>query len=85
MRNPWKLTTFVLGGALAAIIGAGQINRADAEKQPHMKMALEHLERAKNQLENATSDKGGHRVKAIALTNEAIEQVKKGMAFDNKN
>jgi len=85
MRNPWKLTTFVLAGALAAVIGAGQINRADAEKQPHMRMALDNLQAAKAQLESATSDKGGHRMKALALTNEAIEQVKKGIAFDNKN
>jgi Spy/CpxP family protein refolding chaperone len=84
-NNPWKVTTFVLAGALAAVVSVGQVSRADAEKQPQMRAALENLERAKNQLENATTDKGGHRVKALALTNEAIEQVKKGIAFDNKN
>jgi len=50
-----------------------------------MRMALDNLQAAKAQLESATSDKGGHRMKALALTNEAIEQVKKGIAFDNKN
>lgn len=33
----------------------------------------------------ATADKGGHRVKAIQLTKDAIDEVKKGIAFDNKN
>ena len=58
---------------------------AFAEPQPHMKAALKDLEQAKAQLEKATPDKGGHRVKALELTNQAIEEVKKGLAFDNKH
>ena len=85
MKNPWKVTSFVLAGALATVVGVGQIGRAAADRQPHMKAALDGLQAAKAELEAATSDKGGHRVKALALTNEAIDQVKKGIAFDNKN
>ena len=48
-----------------------------------MRAALGALETAKLQLEKATPDKGGHRVKAIALTNDAIAEVKLGIEFDN--
>ncbi len=58
---------------------------AFADPQPKMKEALEHLRNAKAALQSATADKGGHRVKAIEKVNEAIEQVEKGIAFDNKN
>lgn len=56
-----------------------------ADPQPHMKAALESLQKAKEQLEKASSDKGGHRLKAIGLVKDAIEETKKGIAFDNKN
>ena len=38
---------------------------------------------AKNQLKKATHDKGGHRVAAIGYVNKAIDQVQKGIDFDN--
>jgi hypothetical protein len=53
--------------------------------QPAMKAGLEALQIAKGHLQAATPDKGGHRVKAIALTQAAIDEVKKGIAFDNHN
>ena len=56
-----------------------------AEPQPHMKAALALLETAHAQLQKATPDKGGHRVKALELVGQAIEEVKKGIAFDNKH
>lgn len=49
--------------------------------QPHMDAALDNLMAAKRHLEAATSDKGGHRVKAIDYVNRAIDEVKKGIAF----
>ena len=52
-----------------------------AEKQPHMKAALESLQKAKGQLEKAESDKGGHREAAMKLVDQAIEEVKAGMEF----
>ncbi len=56
-----------------------------AESQPHMKAALEALQNAKSHLQAASPDKGGHRAKALKNINEAIEQVKKGIAFDNRH
>jgi hypothetical protein len=48
--------------------------------QPHMQNALTALENAKDSLEKATSDKGGHRVKALGYVKDAIDEVKKGIA-----
>lgn len=85
MRNPWKLTTFVLIALFAIVLGNKAINGASADPQPRMRDALSHLEAAKASLEEASSDKGGHRVKAISLTKQAIKQVEAGIRFDNKH
>ncbi len=53
--------------------------------QPHMHSALEHLRAAKAELELADADKGGHRAKAIAAVNNAIDQVEKGISFDRRH
>ena len=41
--------------------------------------ALDHLRQAKSNLENASSDKGGYRKKAIDEVNDAIDETKKGI------
>ena len=82
MRNPWKLTSFALAGALAA---GTLVPDVTADPQPKMKAALDSLRDAKRSLEQATPDKGGHRVKAIDLTKAAIEQVEAGIRFDNRH
>jgi len=81
MRNPWKLTSFALAAALAA---STLVPDVTAEPQPKMRAALDSLRDAKRSLEQATPDKGGHRVKAIDLTKAAIEQVEAGIKFDNR-
>lgn len=85
MRNPWKVTSFALATVLAVVVGNSAINSAGAEPQPKMRSALGHLETALGDLKAATADKGGHRVKAIKLVEDAIGQVKDGIKFDNKN
>lgn len=52
---------------------------AGAPDQPRMTTALAALESAKNNLERATADKGGHRAKALDLVKDAISEVKKGI------
>jgi hypothetical protein len=52
---------------------------AVAPDQPHMQAALNALENAKDSLNKATADKGGHRAKAIDYVKDAIDQVKKGI------
>lgn len=66
--------------ALALCVGAGYgIGFAQGE-QPHMQNALGDLQAARSELSVATTNKGGHRVAAINLVNQAITQVEAGMA-----
>lgn len=52
---------------------------AGSPDQPHMQNALSALESAKDSLNKATTDKGGHRNKAIDNVKDAISEVKKGI------
>lgn len=84
--NVWKISTVVLAGALAAVVSGSLVGEATAEeKQPHMRAALKLLQDADAQLDKATADKGGHRVKARAHVKNAIDEVKKGIDYDNKH
>ena len=58
--------------ALAGVSGAGQDN---------MKDALQSLREARQALDRAEDNKGGHKQKAIDLVDKAIEQVQAGMEF----
>lgn len=53
--------------------------RVAGTDQRHMTTALAALESAKNNLERATADKGGHRAKALDIVKDAISEVKKGI------
>jgi hypothetical protein len=83
--NHWKVMTFVFAGLFVSTVAIHAVPSAIAEKQPHMKTALGHLKKARVQLEKATADKGGHRVKALDLVDQAIEETKAGIKFDEKN
>ena len=72
-----------LGLTLSGGFVAGQIYAVEA--QPHMRSALDALRTARRQLAVATDDKGGHRAKALALVDEAIEQVQKGIGYDDRH
>jgi len=56
------------------------VGTAAAGDQPHMQAALDALNQAKSELDQATADKGGHRANAINLVNQAIEEVTRGIA-----
>jgi multidrug resistance efflux pump len=70
--------------ALLTLLAAG-ITAGAAPDQPFMRAARADLQTAKNQLQRARPDKGGHRVKATALVNQAIAQVNAGIAYDRRN
>jgi hypothetical protein len=53
--------------------------------QPHMEAALTALQQAKQELQSATADKGGHRAKSIKAVEFAIKQVQDGIAFDKSH
>lgn len=82
MINLWKASTLGLVGTFAlGIATGGGIALADA--QPHMHEALDTLKMARGQLDKANADKGGHRAKAIQLTDQAIAETKAGIDYDN--
>jgi uncharacterized membrane protein YgcG len=77
---------FTLQRILPALgLGALAAGLAKAERQPHMHAALEHLRAAKQSLERADPDKGGHRVKAMELVDAAIRHVEQGIEFANNH
>ncbi len=53
--------------------------------QPNMEAALASLQQARASLQKAVADKGGHRVKAMKLVDDAIAEVQKGIEFAKKN
>ena len=56
---------------------------AFSEDQPHMQEALRHLQAAAEELQRAEHDKGGHRAKALELTQQAIQHVNEGIRYDD--
>ena len=58
-------------------------NQYARENQPHMQAALQHLRQAAEELQKADRDKGGHRVQALNLTQQAITHVQAGIQYDN--
>jgi hypothetical protein len=81
------LMVFCAGAAAAATLSfAMQINLASAQtgaNQPHMQAALASLTNARGELQAGATNKGGHRVNALNLVNQAIVEVQAGMAFAN--
>jgi hypothetical protein len=65
----------VAGIAVASFAG-GYVFAA----QPHMVNALNALQSARSELQVAEHNKGGHRVNAVRLVNEAIGEVQAGIA-----
>ena len=68
----------ILGGTGLLVVGAA-IGYASAA-QPHMANALAALRNAAHELQAAEADKGGHRVAAMRLVDQAITEVREGMA-----
>ncbi|HVX81655.1 MAG TPA: hypothetical protein VHB23_09760 [Devosiaceae bacterium] len=77
LRN---LAALGMAGAAVALGGTALSATSAEAAQPLMANALRDLQAARGLLQHALADKGGHRVKAIALVDEAIAEVKAGMA-----
>ena len=67
----------LLGTAIAASMGIGYAIGA----QPHMTASVGLLQSARAELAAATPNKGGHREKALQLIDQAISEVRAGIAF----
>lgn len=74
-----------LTAAFGLALGGGFFAGQATANQPAMQNALANLQQAKGNLQNATSDKGGHRVAAIAHVNAAIAEVQAGIRYDRRN
>ena len=70
---------------LVVFLAACAHPRPAVADQPQMKSALTSLKDAERHLEKATTDKGGHRVKALELVREAIQEVNRGIVYDRRN
>ena len=53
-----------------------------AEPHPQIREALAALRRAKEHMEHAAHDFGGHRVEALKATDEAIRQLEECLKYD---
>ena len=67
----------LLGVAIAASMGIGYAIGA----QPHMEASIGLLQNARAELAAATPNKGGHREKGLGLIDQAIAEVRAGIAF----
>jgi hypothetical protein len=76
MRNS-LCRSIALGGAIATSLCVGYALGA----QPHMDETIAILESARVELGKATPNKGGHRERAIGLIDQAIAEVRAGIAF----
>ncbi|MFI5165663.1 MAG: hypothetical protein ACHQQS_03505 [Thermoanaerobaculales bacterium] len=74
IRRWWKALVFVPALVVLFVVGC-----VTGRGQPHMQAALDELGAAKSELQVALADKGGHRVRAIALVDRAIDEVQAGM------
>ena len=67
----------LLGATIAASVGIGYAIGA----QPHMAGSIALLQSARAELAAATPNKGGHRERGLALIDQAIAEVRAGIAF----
>jgi hypothetical protein len=67
----------VVGVLIASSLGIGYAIGA----QPHMDAALVLLQNARAELAAAEPNKGGHRERGLALIDQAIGEVRAGIAF----
>lgn len=71
-------------GIVAVALSTGLAGGVAWAEQGHMRNALEQLQKARQQLEQAAKGKGGHRENAIELVDKAIVQVQKGIEYANE-
>ena len=69
--------SLALGATIAASLGIGYAIGA----QPHMDESVAILQQARAELAKAEPNKGGHREKALGLIDQAIAEVRAGIAF----
>lgn len=74
MAVAWSAVIVLQPSPVEAQVGANQ---------PHMQSALKSLLAAKSSLQKGATNKGGHRLQAIGLVDQAIVEVQAGIAYAN--
>jgi len=77
MTTSTSVRGLLLGTIIAASVGIGYAIGA----QPHMTQSIALLQSARGELQAATPNKGGHRERAMALIEQAIGEIRAGIAF----
>jgi hypothetical protein len=72
-----KAVTLAVTGAATPVPAANP-----GEPHPEIRAAINSLRRAKEHMEHAAHDFGGHRVEAIRATDEALKQLQECLKFD---
>jgi hypothetical protein len=74
--------SFALASVALALVACAEqgYGPGPGHVQGHMLNALSDLNTARDELSQASHDKGGHRVNAIGLVNQAINEVNAGIA-----
>ena len=62
----------------------GKMGKMGKEKHPEILKALRNLEQAKSNMNRAADDFGGHKAKALELSEQAISELKLALAADKK-
>ena len=76
------MSRLVVMSSFACLIAGTLIGASSAyAAQPHMVSALEMLRSARAELEHASTNKGGHRERAIGAVDRAIQETRQGIAF----
>jgi len=82
MTNPIKLSSLAVAASAMALSACAGFAVAEID-QPHMRSALSDLKDVRAELVLATSNKGGHRLAALAHVDRAIREVNLGMDYRN--
>ena len=76
-----RRTTLAGAASAAGLVLAAGIAKAE-ERHPEIQRALRSLERARDYMQHAAHDFGGHRVAALRACDEAIGQLREAERFD---
>jgi uncharacterized membrane-anchored protein YhcB (DUF1043 family) len=74
--------TILLGLTIGLASSGWTAERHRAERHPEIQAAQRDLASAKVHLQRAARDFGGHRAKAVALIDQAQEELKRAVDFD---
>ena len=76
-----SLRTIAASLAIAGVVflAGYTLRQACASPQPRLQTALAHLRAARGSLERGIPDQSGHRLQALSMVNQAIEEVMLGI------